>query len=146
MPETSRTRGSDAVEKASAPFQHFSRHESAWRSILDPALDAVILIDRDGKVIDWNENATMTFGWTRGKATGETLALLIVPQALREAHQRGLQRYLQTGEAKVIGRHIEITGLRKSGEEFPVELSMCGGTPCRRRPLPTRVTTRGGNA
>src|SRR6185503_20675711 len=55
---------------------------------------------------------------------GRTIADTIVPPALRERHRRGLARYLATGETRVLGRRVELTGLRADGTEFPVELSV----------------------
>jgi PAS domain S-box-containing protein len=83
-----------------------------------------VVMDRDGKVVDWNENATKVFGWATHEVLGRNMADLIIPPQYREAHARGLRRFLQTGEAKVLGRRIEISGLRRCGEEFPVELSI----------------------
>lgn len=97
---------------------------STWRLVLDTALDAVVVMDREGKVIDWNENATAVFGWNSAEVFGRVMADLIIPPQFREAHARGLRRYLETGEAKVLGRRIEIWALRRSGQEFPVELSI----------------------
>lgn len=96
----------------------------SWRPVLETALDAVVVMNRDGNVIDWNDNATAMFGWTAEEALGSPLADLIIPIRFREAHTRGLQRFLETGEVKILGRRIEIWGLRRSGEEIPVELSI----------------------
>ena len=95
-----------------------------WRLVLETALDAVVIMDRQGKVVDWNDNAAGFFGWTADEVRGLLMADFIIPARYREAHASGLRRYLETGEAKVLGRRIEIWGLRRSGEEFPVELSI----------------------
>ena len=97
---------------------------SAWRLVLQTALDAVVVMDREGIVLDWNANASTIFGWTADEVRGRLMADYIVPPQYREAHAQGLRRYLETGEAKVLGRRIEIHGMRRSGEEFPVELSI----------------------
>ena len=97
---------------------------SAWRLVLDTTLDAVVVMDTDGNVVDWNGCAETMFGWSRAEALGRSMAELIVPPALRQAHQDGLRRFLATGREAVLGRRIEIPGLRRSGEEFPVELSI----------------------
>ena len=96
----------------------------AWRLVLETALDAVVVMDRQGKVVDWNDNATTVFGWTNQEVLGRSMADLIIPAQFREGHAQGLLRYLETGEAKVLGRRFEISALRQSGEEFPVELSI----------------------
>jgi PAS domain S-box-containing protein len=98
------------------------------RAVLDGALEAVIGMDATGRVTFWNPTATQMFGWTRDEALGQRLSDLIIPEALREAHQRGLDRYVRTGEATLLNRRFEVTGLRKDGTEFPVELAV---TPLR---------------
>lgn len=92
--------------------------------MLDTALDAVVLMTREGIVAGWNERAERTFGWTRGEAVGRLMADLIIPEQHREAHCSGLARYNETSEERVLGRRIEITALDRTGREFPVELSI----------------------
>jgi PAS domain S-box-containing protein len=94
------------------------------RLVLETALDAVIVMNSDGTVADWNERAAEVFGWSREQAVGRIMAELIIPPQLREAHHLGLRKFLDTGEGPLIGKRIEVTGIRKSGEEFPVELSI----------------------
>jgi PAS domain S-box-containing protein len=77
-----------------------------------------------GTIADWNDRAVSTFGWTRDEVVGRAMADLIIPERYRDAHHNGLKRYLQTGKAVVLGRRIEVSGLRKNGEEFPLELSI----------------------
>lgn len=109
---------------AKASFPALSPQAHSWRVVLDTALDAVVVMNREGRIVDWNENATKIFGWTPADALGRSMADTIIPPQYREAHQRGLSRFLQTGKATVLGQRIEITGLRKSGEDFPIELSI----------------------
>ena len=92
--------------------------------ILETALDAVVVMREDGVVVGWNAVAERIFGWSREQAIGAQLSSLIIPEPFREAHHRGLDHYLATGEGPVLNRHIEISGLRADGEEFPVELSI----------------------
>ena len=92
--------------------------------IMDAALDAVIVIDARGIVRAWNRGAVETFGWSDAEAVGEPMAKLVVPEHLREGHNQGMSRFLETGEARVIGRRIEIDGLHRDGRVFPVELSI----------------------
>jgi PAS domain S-box-containing protein len=96
----------------------------ALRLVLETALDAVVVMKSDGVVADWNDRAAGVFGWSRDEAVGRTMADLIIPERYREAHRNGLQRYLETGIGSVLGTRIEVAGLRKNGEEFPVELSI----------------------
>jgi PAS domain S-box-containing protein len=103
---------------------HLSRRRDELRLILETALDAVVIMKSDGIVADWNDRAMSVFGWSLDEAVGRIMADLIIPERYREAHRKGLRRYLESGKGEVIGRRIEVSGLRKNGEEFPVELSI----------------------
>src|ERR1700749_3484516 len=92
--------------------------------VLETALDAVIVMHSDGQVLDWSSEAEIIFGWQRHEAIGVEMASLIIPERYREAHRQGLRHYIATGEGPVLRRRVEITGLRKTGEEFPIELSI----------------------
>jgi PAS domain S-box-containing protein len=98
--------------------------ERKTRQILETAHDAFIQIDAAGLITDWNSVAEVTFGWSRDEVRGRELAALIVPERHRDAHRRGLERFLDTGEARVLGDRLELTALRRSGEEFAVELTI----------------------
>jgi len=98
--------------------------EGRLRGTIDTALDTVITMDGRGVICDWNPRAEVLFGWSREEAIGQVVHELIIPQQFREAHVRGLSRYLSTGEGPILNRRIEVTALRRSGEEFPVELSI----------------------
>jgi PAS domain S-box-containing protein len=107
--------------------------EAVKAAILETALDCIVTIDHAGQVLDFNPAAERTFGYTRAEALGHEMGDLIIPPGLRESHRRGLARAVSSGEDKIVGRRIEITAMRKSGEEFPVELAITriktGGTP-----------------
>jgi PAS domain S-box-containing protein len=94
------------------------------RAVLENALDAVIGIDIEGKIIDWNAQAVALFGWSREETIGRLLSEVVIPHRYREAHQRGMAAFLKTGEAAILNRKIEISALRKDGGEFPVDLSI----------------------
>lgn len=94
------------------------------RLVLETVLDAVVVMDAAGTVSDWNDRATELFGWSREDVLGRPMAELIIPERYREAHRRGLEKFLQTGRGQVIGRRIEIFALKQTGEEFPVELAI----------------------
>jgi PAS domain S-box-containing protein len=101
--------------------------EGRLLSVIDSALDAVVMMDEEGKITDWNPRAAEVFGWSREEAMGRSLSETIIPPQLREAHSRGLRRYLATGEGPVLNRRIEIVALRRDGHEFPVELAISPG-------------------
>ena len=98
--------------------------EQRVRAVLNSAMTGVIVIDTEGKIIDWNPRAETMFGWTSAEATGQGLAEKIIPDRFRDAHRRGLAHFLKTGEAAVLNRVFEITALRRDGTEFPVDLSI----------------------
>ncbi len=102
------------------------------RAVLHAALDCVFTIDDTGVVVDLNPAAEATFGFSADEAVGREMAELIVPERLREQHRRGLERYLATGQARVLGRRIEIPAVRADGEERTVELAITrAGVPGR---------------
>jgi diguanylate cyclase (GGDEF)-like protein/PAS domain S-box-containing protein len=94
------------------------------RAIVASALDAMITMDHDGRVIEFNPAAEEIFGYTRHEALGSDMADLIIPPSLRVAHREGLRRYLMTGEGPALGSRIELTGMRAGGSEFPAELAI----------------------
>jgi hypothetical protein len=98
--------------------------EARKSAILESALDCVITIDHEGRIIDFNPAAESTFGYERGAVAGKPMAELIIPPSLRARHREAFARYLATGESAIIGGRIELTGMRAGGGEFPVELSI----------------------
>lgn len=100
------------------------RAQDANAAVLSVALDAIVSIDHRGRIVEWNPAAERMFGIARVAAIGREMAEVFVPPTLREAHRAGLARYLRTGEARVLGRRIEIVAMRADGTEFPVELAI----------------------
>jgi PAS domain S-box-containing protein len=94
------------------------------RAVLDTANEAFIAMDAEGVITDWNHQAEVTFGWSRMEAMGRLLGETIIPPQYREAHRRGLQHFLATGQGPVLDKRFEITALRRDGHEFPVELTI----------------------
>ncbi len=99
--------------------------EERTERIIDTALEAVVTMDANGLVTGWNPHAETTFGWSREEAIGRRMSDTVIPRQYRLMHERGLQHFLATGEGSVLGKRIEITALRRNGEEFPVELAIC---------------------
>jgi len=98
--------------------------EARKRAVLDSALDAVITMDHEGCVVEFNRAAERLFGHPEDTAVGQEMASLVIPPTLRERHREGLRRYLETGESTIIGQRVELTGMRAGGEEFPAELAV----------------------
>ena len=98
--------------------------EERVRRIVQNALDAVVMMDAEGTIIDWNPQAEKTFGWLRNEALGKKVADLIIPPQLREAHTRGLANFQATGRGRILNQRIEFTAIRRDGDEFPVELAV----------------------
>lgn len=99
-------------------------NELRTRMILESSYDAFIAMDVNGVISDWNQQAEVTFGWTRQEAIGAILGELIIPERFRTAHLEGMKRFVATGNGNVVGKRIELPGLRKNGEEFPLEVTI----------------------
>lgn len=93
-------------------------------SMLESSLDAIVTIDSDGLIREFNQAAVAIFGYTRDEAMGKSLDELLLPERYRQAHRNGMRHFLASGEGPVLGIRFEITALRKRGEEFPVELAI----------------------
>jgi diguanylate cyclase (GGDEF)-like protein/PAS domain S-box-containing protein len=93
-------------------------------SILQGALDGIVSIDEQGKVVEFNPAAEAMFGYRLGEVAGKDIADLIVPPDQRQKHRGGLKRFLKTGKSKLVGKRVELTATRAGGGEFPVELSI----------------------
>ena len=98
--------------------------EARQAAIFRTSLDAIVTIDHEGRVLEWNPAAVAMFGQSRDEVLGRPISDLIIPPSLREAHCRGMAHYLATGEGPVLGRRIEIRAIRVDGSEFPVELAI----------------------
>ena len=98
--------------------------ESRLRAMLEAALDAVVTMDASGRVLGWNHAAEAIFGYRANEVIGREMAELIVPPVLRDAHRRGLARFLESGRGTVLNRRLELRGMRRDGTEFPVELTI----------------------
>lgn len=95
---------------------------------LDALLDAVIVIDAAGVILQWNRAAEHVFGWRRDEAMGRELAELIIPEELRSGHREGLARLADTGEGRILGQRLELPALRADGQRIDVELTVTGAS------------------
>ncbi len=107
-----------------AAQERLATSERRIRTIIDTALDALVSMDGEGRITDWNAQAESTFGWTKAEAIGQSLGELIVPPELRATHAEGLRRYRATGESRVLGQRVEVPALRRDGATITVELAI----------------------
>ncbi|MHC4441168.1 MAG: PAS domain S-box protein [Planctomycetota bacterium] len=98
--------------------------ERTLKAITDSAMDAIVMMDHEGKVAFWNPAAEKIFGYTAEEVTGEDLHITLAPENYHEDYRVGFKRFAELGEGKVLGRTLELVGKRKDGTEFPVELSV----------------------
>jgi len=108
---TERRRMEDELRDAARRFE----------TVAESANDAIVSAEEDGRIAFWNDRARTMFGYEPEDILGKELATLM-PERFRDAHRNGFARYLETGQAKVIGRTIELVGLHSDGTEFPLEL------------------------
>jgi PAS domain S-box-containing protein len=104
--------------------KELKRSEIRKAAIVDSALDCIVTIDHEGCITEFNPAAEHTFGYSRDEVLGKHLADVIIPPSLREKHRQGFARYLATGEARVLGKRVEMMAVRADGSEFPVELAI----------------------
>jgi PAS domain S-box-containing protein len=111
-------------EVAEARASVLAVSEARQRTILDAALDAVISMDQHARVTYVNRAFEHTFGYRAEEVIGGDLAEKIVPPSLREAHRRGLSRYLETGRSTILGLRVELSAMRADGTLFPAEVAV----------------------
>jgi PAS domain S-box-containing protein len=116
-----------------AAEQALVESQEQYHAILRTANDAFIGMDVAGRVVFWNERAEAMFGWPRAEAVGRSIAETIVPAGQRDAHRRGLARYLDDPARAPISRRLEVTALKRDGSEFPVELTIWASGAAERR-------------
>lgn len=103
---------------------HLRDSEQRASLVLEHALDAIVNIDMQGLIVEWNRAASHIFGYSRSEVLGRRLEDVIVPPEHRIAHHQGMHRLQQTGQSRLLGKLIEITALRRDGTEFPIELTI----------------------
>ncbi|MEO6668054.1 MAG: PAS domain S-box protein, partial [Ferruginibacter sp.] len=113
----------DITERKKAE-EDIRESEEKRRLIMSGALDAIICIDTKETITFWNPQAEVIFGWKEPDVMGQSLSDLIVPEPFRKYHNEGIKHYLKTGEGKALNILLELTALKKSGEEFPIELTV----------------------
>lgn len=98
--------------------------EEQLRQTIDAALDCIIVIDSDGEIIEFNPGAEETFGYARADVIGRQMHPLLMPPKFHDAHAAGFSKYLKTGDGPILGKRVEIEGMRADGTYFPAELAI----------------------
>lgn len=104
--------------------KEISDSEEKRRLIMSGALDAIICIDTKEAITFWNKQAEVIFGWKEKEALGQQLSELIVPEPFRKHHREGMKHYLKTGEGRALNVLLELSAIKRNGEEFPIELTV----------------------
>ncbi|HEY7266353.1 MAG TPA: EAL domain-containing protein, partial [Solirubrobacterales bacterium] len=94
------------------------------KSILETSQEAFISIDENGLIKEWNPRAERLFGWGKQEVVGRPVVQTIIPRRHRDAHLRGVGRFLASTDQSMMARRIEVEGLRRDGTEIPIELSI----------------------
>ena len=100
-----------------------SESEALFRAVSESAHDAIVTASSWDQIIKWNRGAERIFGYSEAEVVGQPLTLLMPPR-FRDMHVAGMKRVSTGGESKVMGKPVEVFGLRKDGSEFPLELSL----------------------
>jgi PAS domain S-box-containing protein len=106
--------------------------EERFRSVAESANDAIIIADGSGRALSWNKGARLMFGYEANEIDGQPLSM-ILPERYRKTYDTGMKSFYETGTSEIIGRRVELFGLRKDGTEFPFEMALstwktCSGT------------------
>jgi PAS domain S-box-containing protein len=112
-PLVERRRGEEALAASQERFQ----------AVTEAAVDAIVSADSSGRLLTWNSGAERLFGWTAEEMVGRPLTV-IIPERFRRLHEDGIARVRRTGASKLAGQVVELSGLRRDGSEFPIELSV----------------------
>ncbi|MDH3986209.1 MAG: PAS domain S-box protein [Gammaproteobacteria bacterium] len=120
--------GSDELAQTAKAFNHMSRElkldKEKQHAILRSSLDSIISMDADGRIIEFNKAAEAAFGYRREEIIGKPMMDMIIPPRLHESHRQGMAHYLETGEGPIMDQRVQVSAMRASGEEFPVELAV----------------------
>ena len=94
------------------------------RAIAKASPDALITINREGNIVEFSPAAEEIYGYSRDEVLGLSVAEVVIPPSMRDAHTQGMNHYNATGEGPVINKRIEVTSVRRNGDEFPAELTV----------------------
>lgn len=113
-------------QRASDRAVQLMESEEKFRKISASANDAIIMLDDEERVSYWNAAAEKIFSYSKEEVVGKNLHTLIIPVVFQNRHLEGFKEFQITGQGPVIGKTVELTALRRNGEEFPIELSLSG--------------------
>jgi PAS domain S-box-containing protein len=105
-----------------AQVERLQATEALKSSIVDNALAAIVSTNASGTVVEFNPAAERMFGIRRADAVGRSVAELIIPPRHRPGHEAGMARLREGGQARILGKRIEMQALRADGSEFPIEM------------------------
>jgi PAS domain S-box-containing protein len=111
----------------SRTLESLESSKERFRSVVETAGDAIVVVDEQGRIMFWNRGAETMFGYAADEVINQQ-ATIIMPARFLKAHKQGLQRVVSTGKSKIMGKTIEVVGLRKDDCEFPLELSLASWT------------------
>jgi two-component system, LuxR family, sensor kinase FixL len=117
-----------AISARNEAEQRLEESKERIELIVDHAMDAIVAINREGIITEWNTQAESLFGWLRREALGKRMAELIIPPAYREAHERGFRNFLTGGAPRILNTRVEMQGLDRHGNLIPVELTVTSQT------------------
>jgi len=104
--------------------QQLHKSEDRLRATVEAAIDCIVAMDQEGRVIEFNPAAEQCFGYRKDEIIGKPLADMIIPPRMRNAHERGMTGYRATGTGAFLGKRVEVTAMRADGGEFPAELAI----------------------
>ncbi|MDY6989464.1 MAG: PAS domain S-box protein [Thermodesulfobacteriota bacterium] len=107
----------------SRTLEAFESSEERLRSIVETAVDGIVSIDSAGRIVSWNSGAERLFQYPSEEVIGRPFKMMM-PERFWARHEKGLQRIASGNGSKLLGKTVEMAGLKKSGQEFPVELSL----------------------
>jgi diguanylate cyclase (GGDEF)-like protein/PAS domain S-box-containing protein len=113
----------NALQRSIRSMQRIAAMQRSLGSIIDNIIEGIIVIDRAGRVIKFNRAAENIFGYTAREVLGSNVSMLM-PPPYRDEHDEYLKRYLQTGEARIVGKARRVLGQRSNGDVFPMYLGV----------------------
>jgi PAS domain S-box-containing protein len=123
LAEANKSLGLEITERKQAE-KELQESEEKFRAVADSAQDALIMIDNNGNVLFWNASAEKNFGYAYPEVLGQNFHKLLAPKRFHQKYKKAFTVFQETGEGPAIGKTVELQAVRKSGEEFPVELSL----------------------